>query len=482
MSALFFFALALQLASLVGVALWQLRYRRALSAFQAAAKSPAEARAAAEPLPEPARQIALRYLGSTSDPDDALCEALADCTAERPPRWAIALKLGLLLSAFAPACLGLIQTAAVIRGVALNPPSIERFSHVQELVEASFFALRGALHGSSWLLATLAIGGLLSWWLNRGELRQALLMRALLLAHTQLHPGAPAPKSVFVALRLRPTPSLSGAITATALWLAAVSAAAIVLASTAQLRAENFRPLSLNVWPAAEPRPLEAPPELHLPSPKGGGRPVGELSFPSLTITPAAASLQQTELTPLKDGVLPPGWSQLAPSLTEALKAYPRPLKLILLADASVPVPTVQALMRWLHREYKISEFFFVAQRRQALNDGASRLVQVQFPVVLKRAHEAPAITITSGELQAGQLRLDLQAEGWPDGLRRWADAQAGLRAGGVLQIFAGRRGARYGQLLRAMGAADTTCAADFDCGLPGRGLSFSLRRPKRRR
>lgn len=458
-------------------------FRRAMAGFRQASVDADAAADAAGRLPAPLRRVIECYLGVSDDPDEALSQALSLSASIRPPAWRTPALLISLFLALLPACAALLQTASVIQRLATTPPEITRFGHARIAIEASFSAAQQALHQSSWLAAGLSIGALFLWWMDRAEARQGELLRTLLELHTRLHPGAPAPKSVFLALRLRPSPDLRRAVLATLLWFGATSVGAALLIAAAPVRLENFRPLSLDVWPTEDLRPIETGAEVQLPRPTGGGHPVDHLSYPSLSVSPQEVRLQQTPLAHLKDGQLPAGWTQSVPPLKEQFKAYPQPLKLILLADASIPVHTLTALMGWLTREYKVSEFFLVAQRHQTTSGGERRIMQVYFPARLLRGSRRA----TPLRLSAKWVRIAKQRLGWAEdwGPRLQAEVRgtpALLRADKPERLGVQLRGSdlTYGQLIEALGAADAPCDLGFDCGLPGLGLRFDLQTRRR--
>lgn len=475
------FTTALVAQALLGLAsvLAALRERAALRRWVASSADPDAAAREAKDLPEPHRSIAAEMAESVrvrSTLDDALVKAVVKAGDESwtPP---LGLQVGLhlvtLLLALAPASWALVGAANALasgreRMAPLHPAA--RYLEGPALLDGPFAAIAAGFGDTALLLATLALVWSLSWWLRRPQVREALLVDALLRVATQIRPGIAAPVGGRLAALVAPERGLARPVAATALWVGAVTFGWAILYVTADVRADNQSEAQYAVWPVETRAPINLGEDLTPPDSRGG-RPFEDRGAPTVTVGPMQVVFQGQPLAQLDAGRLATELGAPDTTLKERL-ATAAEVTVIVQRDVDAKAGLLPVL-RWLHAKGDVRTFHLLVRRD--IEGGAA---QADLPIeIVDEAEVDLTLRVEPGDVIAGAARIPRARPGWRRELAtaiRRLDSLFTPEARHAVRVEVAE-GVSYARLAEALGAADDSCPTDTECGLPGLGLRFVL-------
>jgi hypothetical protein len=484
-------ATVVALVAILALASWTaleaLRRRRALADLVGAAQDLEGARRAATSLPMPERELTAQFLEGVSlksTLDEALARAMVRAAneLEGPPIAArLARSVALSSLAFAPLSLALLGAGSAVVELQAETTYASRatvYLLAPAALEGPFAEVLQGARATALLLALLTMTWAARWWLLRPAAREATFVRALLECSVRLRPGVPAAVSAGLATATAPDRALSRPALATAVFVLAATLGVTILDAAAPARARRQLAPSFSVWPGKRVRPFEVSPPLSLPT-ISAGAPIGDQPRPTLRMGPQAVTLEGVALAELSAGRLPPEWRSQLPDLTGAVEGFPRPLDMSVVADASLPLDSVLALLEGMHARLGASRFFLITERARA---GVSGLrAQAELHLELGPAPAAPTLVL---ELRDGSVRVapgngtwSLASEAWRSGLREVVRKDRTLFTADVPApvVLVPDRGLSYGRLVEVLAVADGACSGEHDCGLPGLGLTFLL-------
>jgi hypothetical protein len=475
------------LALMFGLTLFTVfREKRALSRLVQSAVDFDAVKDAITHLPAPHQEIAEQMIESInvrSTLDEALTKAVVRATNQsfEPPlaRRLITNVAGAVIL-FGPLSLALVQAAdGIVRTFsdAQARPSAVVYIRGQAQLEGPFETLHGVFSLAAWLVAGLAIAWALHWWLLRPEIREARFVRALLEAATRLRPGTAAPVSARLSELIAPDRGLGRPITAAVMWFVAVSLGWMILWGTAPVRAANTSEAVFDVWPDTESIGAS---NLVLPSARAG-QPLDGESRPTIQIDADAVRVSELTYAYLDGGTLPPDWKAKARDLGGTLGEY-KELELRLLAHRGTLMETVYPVLHELGNRYGAKRFHLIIARNVKLaGETKPKKVDADLPVWI--GHEAPPSLQIVLEKHAVSIvqtnfKANLSDPAWPKKLneavrnRTELFEQQDTRATVELRFDLSTS---YDEFIQVVGAADTSCRGEQDCGLPGLGLQFVL-------
>jgi hypothetical protein len=462
---------------LVAVVLQTFLEQARLSRFLAAATDPERAKEAAKALPEPQRSIAGELADSVrlrSTLDEALVKALVRAAGEpwAPPVFVQgALHVLTVLVALLPLVAALFSTAGEIAdgfSALAAQTGAARYLEGPRRLAVPFEQLRAAVAGSAVLLVGLALIWGVGWWLRRPQVREARFIRALLELATRIRPGTSAPVGARLAELVAPERTLERPVAASVVWLLATTAAWGILQLTAEVRAANHQPVRYRVWPADRLAPLGVGVELNLPRERGG-RPFEDKALPTVTVGPGQLAVQGQAVAALGGGGR--GWPPAEARLPEGFAGK---AGVTILAHAPVSAnDAVLPALAWLHAQAGVERFHLILERDLGYAAAQAELV-LEVPAT---APTQPGLTLVveADHVEVGQAHLPFSRPTWrreAAATIRGIEGLVDTRAPVLVQVGPG---VSYGRLMEALGAADDSCDADVDCGLPGLGLRFVL-------
>lgn len=462
------------------------REKRALSRLVQSAVDFDAVKDAITQLPEPHQEIAeqmIEAINVRSTLDEALTKAVVRATNQsfEPPLARRLILIGAAaVAVFAPLSLALVQAAdRIVRTYAdaqARPPALV-YIRGQSQLEAPFEVLHDVFWSAAWLVAGLAIVWALRWWLLRPEIREARFVRALLETATRLRPGTAAPVSARLSELIAPDRGLGRPITASVMWFLAVTLGWLMLYGTATVRAANTSEAIFDVWP--ESRPISKPVSLLLPSQRAGG-PIKALTQPSILIDQRKVLVPPIEIAELDDdGVLASDWASRASDLSAKLQPY-KPLEPFVLAHRATLMQTVLSVLHEMSGRYGAKRFHLILARTFALpgHNGGKR-IQADLPLMLGHAEITPSLQIRvtdrSVEIVEKGFKAPFSDPLWASRLRAAVRERTDLFTGEVRAPIEVRTSPRitYERFVEVIGAADTACRGETDCGLPGLGLEI---------
>lgn len=445
-------------------------------------------------LLEPHRSIFsafLEGLNRASTVDESLTRAMIQAAQATFAAPAIAHVLSVLATAiavFGPILLALVTAAnrmATLFVDARLQPARTRYLNEAASLRPAFMELTAACDQTAWIIAALAVVWALKWWTFRPAVREARLIKALIVAAGRLRPAASAPVATRLAEIIAPPRSLGRPAVAAVLWLVAITGGWLALVTAAQLRSDQRTRIVFDVWPTDTAGRIEALDDIVLPRAEGGA-PIAASERPSLTISPSSVRFHSVELAAMNRGTLPPNWTDTAPPMTKALADFARPLAATVIGDHRLRMNTMLSVVTALEERYSVSRFLLVVERAVPL-DGII-VLQAELPVEVDpkpRQVDVDLVLEDDGVLiKPVDRRVAFADEDWSSVLRSWARQRPSLHQRDlppplvvVRVTVAAARMMTYGRFIDVLSAVDGACPGKSDCGLPGLGTRFLLRR-----
>jgi hypothetical protein len=476
--------LLIEIAILAYVILQTQAERKALARFAASVEK--DLVSAVEELPEPHRSVCRPFADQISmeqDLDDAIADAVVDVSRQpfkRPLALRIPVAIACAFAFLSPMSYGLLSAASNIVETWERAKTMDRslvYLSGQTELEAPFAALRDGFQASALLFFGLAFVWAFAWHQRRPEVREARFVRALLEASAKLRPGMSAPAAGRLSELLAPDRGLGRPISALIVCLIGITIGWQVLYRTAEVRAANIREPVFDVWPAPKTRPVEIGVGISLPVFRAG-TPIVVIP-PSLAVSPSAVTIGGETIAELEDRQLPEGWEDEVRNLSATIRDH----RVMLVGDREISIGVVLDVLAFLRDKYEVTSCDLLIERNVRGTEAGGRVLQASLPLELGPADEKGALSIA---MEERGVRILPSGTSLPYAGDRWQAAlQAAVRANPTLLQSEGRaaidiipdEGAAYERLVEILASADTACSGRIDCGLPGLGLRFRLRR-----
>lgn len=498
---LLFCAVLCETALFAFIVLSALRERAALARFVRAAVDPDRLKDIAMQLPGAFRAPATQFAGELARKgslDDLVTQAVANAAnttfglglAER-----VGVGITLSFVVFAPLASAMFGAAASIGEAgeaarALSGPML--FLEAKGQIDPSFGVLDAAVRSTAFLLAGGVVIGAAHWWLLRSEVREARFVLAVLRAAIAARPGATAPVSGRLTQLLAPERSLGPPIAAFAFFFAALAAGWLSLFATSSIRQANAADV-YDVWPSDVRAPFKTPLGMSIPPSSGGGEPINA-TLATLAIGPERIEVAGELLGDLAPAFAPPGRLEVAPAVERALSSFKRgstELEVNLLVHADVPMSTVITVLQFMRNTHNLRRAHAVFARGVAEDEEGRRLlagvvIQLVPPVTIDPNKRPVTVqlsgsTVTIDPAGPDATRLERSGTKWRTQLASVVQKKALASRGDNPQVWVAARLAEedltYGSFVEVLGAADSTCGRDSDCGVPGLGIRYYLDR-----
>ncbi len=262
-----------------------------------------------------------------------------------------------------------------------------------------------------------------------------------------------------------------------------------VLYQTASVRAANVHAPVYDVWPKSSKlkqngyKQINPLPGVVLPT-NAAGVPV-PLEILTLHLGRNRAQIADVPLAKLTDYKLPQDWRKTADGKEiKALEVYKKrrldpakaaPLSLNVAADGQAPMATLIDLLTYFHTKHKIEHFYLVQERTVHLAKGTEKMQAVLHLQFGSGTPGKLSLKLGSSELQVGNQGTPLApSKDWRAAIRAGLhSAEAINNTQSVRVTVDAAQG--YRNFMRVLSMADSTCASEADCGLPGLGMRFVL-------
>ncbi len=466
-----------------------LSLRRLISAAEDGDRLPR----AVQALLEPHRSIFSAFiegLNRASTVDESLTRALIQAAQAPFATPAIAHVLSVLATAiavFGPLLVALMTAAnrmAALFADARFQPLRTRYLNGAGNLRPSFAELASACDQTAGIIAALAMVWATKWWLFRPAVREARLIKTLIVVAGRLRPTASAPVATRLAEIIAPHRGLGRPAVAGVLWLLAITGGWLMLVAAAELRSTHRARTTFDVWPADAAHRIEALDEVTLPR-ADGGAPIVTSEWPSLTISPSSVRFHSVELATMNRGRLASRWEDTAPPMTKPIADFPRPLEVTVIGDHRIRMNTMMSVTTALAKRYSVSRFLLVIERAIHLED--TKTLQAELPVEVGANPRHVAISLVIEDrgvlIESIDRRVSFAAPDWSSDLRSWARQRPAVYEPSpaapvviVRMTAAAAEMTTYGRFIDVLSAVDGACPDKGDCGLPGLGLRFVLR------